>query len=230
MPHRIEIFRRDGLPGTPGGSCGQLEWTVIAVDGRSGLGSATKSHTREQHAVAELALSGEGIGDYIMSGMNTGTVVRFDRAKGFGFVTPDDGGEDLFLHASVLSDGDEELISGARVRYSTIPGNRGLRAIGVELLPASAPPVASAPAASAPREPATSNTSPASAASPAPTSAAPARRSGQDDMCDVLSPAEYAQEITDVLIDELPTITGAQISRIRERILTAAEARGWVDD
>jgi cold shock protein len=50
--------------------------------------------------------------------MATGTVKWFSDDKGFGFITPDDGGRDLFVHYSGISgDGYRSLAEGARVSY-----------------------------------------------------------------------------------------------------------------
>lgn len=62
-----------------------------------------------------------------------GTVARYDEERGFGFITPDDGGADLFVHVSVVR-GDEVLEEGDRVRYRVRQSDRGPQADGVELL------------------------------------------------------------------------------------------------
>jgi CspA family cold shock protein len=50
----------------------------------------------------------------------------FNPTKGFGFVTPDDGGEELFLHRSVLEQvGLRDLAEGTRVRVQTSQGTKG---------------------------------------------------------------------------------------------------------
>jgi cold shock CspA family protein len=60
------------------------------------------------------------------AGQASGTVKWFNAAKGFGFVMPDDGGEELFLHRSVLEQaGLSDLAEGTRVRVQTNEGKKG---------------------------------------------------------------------------------------------------------
>lgn len=59
-----------------------------------------------------------------------GTVARYDADRGFGFITPDDGGPDLFVHVSVVSGG--PLEAGDRVRFRLRQSDRGPQADDVE--------------------------------------------------------------------------------------------------
>ena len=67
--------------------------------------------------------------------MATGTVKWFNRARGFGYITPDDGGPDVFVrHTAItanLADGFRVLTEGARVRFVTGEGENGIEAIRV---------------------------------------------------------------------------------------------------
>src|SRR3954447_1081808 len=64
--------------------------------------------------------------------MPTGTVKWFNDDKGFGFITPDDPGADLFVHHSgINSDGFRTLRGGARVSYDSEAGPKGPKAVNV---------------------------------------------------------------------------------------------------
>ena len=64
--------------------------------------------------------------------MPTGTVKWFSDEKGFGFITPDDGSKDLFVHQSaIVGDGFRSLSEGAKVTYESEASDRGPRAVGV---------------------------------------------------------------------------------------------------
>lgn len=61
--------------------------------------------------------------------MATGTVKWFNESKGFGFITPDGGGKDLFAHFSqIQSSGFKTLQEGQKVEYVEAPGQKGPQA------------------------------------------------------------------------------------------------------
>jgi len=67
--------------------------------------------------------------------MATGTVKWFSDDNGYGFITPDDGGKDLFVHHSAIAgNGFESLAEGAKVSYDTEQGPEGPAAANVPLL------------------------------------------------------------------------------------------------
>jgi CspA family cold shock protein len=130
--------------------------------------------------------------------VGSGTVVRFNGTNGYGFITPDDGGDDVFLHASLLPDGYRESIPvGTRVEYQSVASDRGPKAVSVAIVR---------------RDP------------------APHAEDSDDQLCDVISAQEFAQKVTEVLIDVAPSITGAQITEVRARLLVFARQRGWVEN
>jgi len=63
-----------------------------------------------------------------------GTVSWYDEGKGFGFLTPDSGGDDVFVHARALGDGLTLLSEGDRVAYEVVRGDKGPQAREVHLV------------------------------------------------------------------------------------------------
>lgn len=67
--------------------------------------------------------------------MTTGKVKFFNSEKGFGFITPDDGSEGVFVHFSAIqSDGYKELKEGQKVSYEVKKGPKGLQAENVKVV------------------------------------------------------------------------------------------------
>ena len=67
--------------------------------------------------------------------MATGTVKWFSDDKGFGFITPDDGGRDLFVHfTGIVGDGYRSLAEGIKVSYEEEAGPKGPKAVNVTKL------------------------------------------------------------------------------------------------
>ncbi len=67
--------------------------------------------------------------------MATGTVKWFSADKGYGFITPDDAGKDLFVHHSAIQgNGFKSLAEGANVSYETEQGPKGPAAANVQTL------------------------------------------------------------------------------------------------
>ncbi|MBC8996828.1 cold-shock protein [Pseudomonas sp. N40(2020)] len=67
--------------------------------------------------------------------MATGTVKWFNDSKGFGFITPDDGGKDLFAHFSAIqSAGFKSLQEGQKVSFEVTQGPKGKQAENIQLI------------------------------------------------------------------------------------------------
>ncbi len=67
--------------------------------------------------------------------MATGSVKWFNDAKGFGFITPEDGGEDLFAHFSAIqSQGFKSLTEGQRVTFDVTNGPKGKQASNIQIV------------------------------------------------------------------------------------------------
>jgi len=139
----------------------------------------------------------------------TGRVLQFDQGRGYGFVAADDGGEDVFLHASVFEGDPSGLVPGMKVEFQVMAGDRGRKAFAVRLADDDSAPTALA------RQP-----SPSAQALPPPE---------EEQMCDVLSRAEFSQEITEILLHTAPALTGQQILEVRQGMMEFARKRGWVD-
>jgi CspA family cold shock protein len=67
--------------------------------------------------------------------MATGTVKWFNDSKGYGFITPDEGSKDLFVHFSnIAGDGFKSLSEGAKVEFDEREGQKGPEATNVVLV------------------------------------------------------------------------------------------------
>lgn len=133
--------------------------------------------------------------------MISGKIVRFDRSRGYGFIAPDHGGEDVFVHVRELDA--ENVATGTRVEFSVVDGERGLKAYAVRVL-GSEKGNGSAPAQ-------------------------PSGTVADDETCVVISVAEYGTLVTDVLLTVAPDLTGTQIVEVRRRLTEFARGHGWVD-
>jgi cold shock protein len=66
--------------------------------------------------------------------MATGTVKWFNDSKGYGFITPDEGGADLFVHfTAIAGSGFKSLAEGQKVEFETVEGPKGPQAANVEI-------------------------------------------------------------------------------------------------
>ena len=64
-----------------------------------------------------------------------GTVKWFSDEKGYGFISPDDGGEDLFVHyTGIAGDGFKTLEEGEKVTYEATQGRKGMQAVNVNIV------------------------------------------------------------------------------------------------
>ena len=182
--------------------------------------------------------------------MITGRVLQFDHVRGYGFVAPDDDGEDVFLHASVFDGDPDELVPGTKMEFNVMAGDRGRKAFAAhriddepehDLVPAPRPvsPPQSVPGPRpGPAFPPVSSPGPGPAPSPpaAQTSTAPAPHPPGHDQapddeqeCDVLSLAEFGHELTELLLSNVPSLTGRQVLKVRNSVLESARKHGWVD-
>lgn len=64
--------------------------------------------------------------------MATGTVKWFSNAKGYGFISPEEGGDDVFAHFSAITmEGYKTLKKGQMVEFESTPGPKGMHAVDI---------------------------------------------------------------------------------------------------
>ncbi|NGO71382.1 cold-shock protein [Streptomyces boncukensis] len=140
--------------------------------------------------------------------MVAGRVIRFDGARGYGFIAPDHGGEDVFLHANDLMMPESLVHSGVAVEFELEDGDRGLKASSVRLLEGAKAPAAPYVPSGVPRS----------------------ERDEDDPMCDVLSVSDYTRSVTELLLTAAPELTGQQILDIRRELVRFGKGHGWAED
>lgn len=146
--------------------------------------------------------------------MATGKVIRFDRFRGYGFIAPETGGEDVFLHANDLLVDENLIVPGATVEFTLEDGGRGLKASDVHLI----------------GSPARTADSPSSSSTlPRPAAQHPSGGEDDDGLVDVLSLSEFSNEITELLMRSVPSITAAQILQVRSGLVQFATGHGWIE-
>jgi cold shock CspA family protein len=138
--------------------------------------------------------------------MAIGRVVRFDEGRGYGFVAPEDGGDDVFVHANDLIDRGTRIATGTRIEFEVVDGERGPKAYNVRVLTNQPP--AEAPASNGQHQDDTHD---------------------GDDEIDVFSEAEFVREITELLLAAAPGLSGGDIRDLRGQLVEFARRHGWVD-
>lgn len=144
--------------------------------------------------------------------MVQGKVIRFDEVRGYGFVAPDTGGDDVFIHVNDLEFDKRHLAVGAVVEFEVEDGDRGLKASTVSLV-AQAPQTAAAAVGTG---------------LPAPAFLPPLPDAGSRPEGDAPSERELAVEVTEVLLAGVPTLTAEQVLATRGAFVAVARSHGWV--
>lgn len=135
--------------------------------------------------------------------MAVGRIVRFDEVRGYGFIAPSSGGEDVFVHLNDFAEQRHLVRPGITVEFEVEEGDRGLKASSVRIVN--------------------------QAGRTRPVTDQPAAAGDDDGMCDVLALSRFTSEITELLIRDVPSLTGGEIARLRERLADYAASHGWVD-
>jgi CspA family cold shock protein len=130
-------------------------------------------------------------------GVATGRVLRFDDVRGFGFIAPDSGSEDVFVHANDLSEDKSVFKPGTTVEFQIEEGDRGLKAVDVR------------------------RTGGRGAGGGRGGSGFGGGGGGGGGAV-----SGFGAELTEALLVEVPDLTGAQIVRIRQTVAEVARARG----
>ncbi|MCI3222075.1 cold shock domain-containing protein [Streptomyces sp. NP-1717] len=138
--------------------------------------------------------------------LHVGRVLRFDEVRGYGFIVPSEGDEDVFMHANDLLDEKYQYKAGSEVEYFLEVGDKGPKASQIRLVHA-----------------------------PAPQSQRGGSGGGQGQVdphgeySDVLSPVELRNELTEALLQADGTLTGDQIKRVRTSVIELARTHGWLE-
>jgi cold shock protein len=161
--------------------------------------------------------------------MLTGKVVQFDDTRGYGFIAPEKGGDDVFFHVNVLADDRYTCGPGLPVEFESTDSDRGPKAISVRIIEKR--PVSVVAASSAGTMAPVPRPAPP-ADSPAPTLTAATKRveDTEDELCDVLTASAFSHDLTDQMLDSIPTLTAAQIGALRKTFLAFAKKHNWVED
>jgi cold shock CspA family protein len=164
-----------------------------------------------------------------MGVVTQGEVIRFDQVKGYGFIAPTTGGEDVFLHVNDLLDDKHLIRPGAVVEFVLEPGERGPKASSVHVVRAAAP-VLVTPASVTPASVTPAAVAVAVAVAPRREGAVgsvPLGDSG-DELVEVLSRPEFTGELTEVLLRIEPALTGPQVLAVRDALSALAGKYGWI--
>ncbi|MFI6214131.1 cold-shock protein [Nocardia brasiliensis] len=132
--------------------------------------------------------------------VSIGKLVSFDSSRGFGFIRPEDGGPDVFVHVNDIGLDEDELRQGRVFEFDMTEGDRGPKAVNLTVV------------GGQPNPPALPHKS--------------KHRSNSGH----LTVAEHKRLITELLLDASPALTAGEILTIRDRLTAFAEQHGWLDN
>jgi cold shock protein len=154
--------------------------------------------------------------------MATGKVIRFDEVRGYGFIAPSNGGEDVFIHANEVTDRGLRVFPGTRVKFRVVEGDRGLKAYDVRIIEEDQP-AQSTPDTEAEELASHNGSHPAEVVTTEPVAAT------EDELFEVFAEREFVQQITDLLLATMPQLTGTAILELRSSLVQFARKNGWVE-
>lgn len=132
--------------------------------------------------------------------MSIGKLVSFDSSRGFGFIRPEDGGPDVFVHVNDIGLDEDELRQGRVFEFDVTEGDRGPKAINLALVGGATAPVVRH------------------------------KSKERDRFVGQLSAEEHRRLITELLLDASPALTAGEILTIRDRLTAFADEHGWLDN
>ncbi|WP_329031861.1 cold shock domain-containing protein [Streptomyces sp. NBC_01725] len=141
--------------------------------------------------------------------LQVGRVLRFDEVRGYGFIVPSEGDEDVFMHANDLLDEKYQYKAGSEVEYFLEMGDKGPKASQIRLVHAPAAPQGQRGASG--------------------TGQAQGQVDPHGEYSDVLSQVELRNELTEALLQADGTLTGDQIKRVRTSVIELARSHGWLE-
>ncbi|MGJ0120728.1 cold-shock protein [Williamsia sp. MIQD14] len=161
-----------------------------------------------------------------MSGSVTGKVVHYDANRGFGFLAPDSGGADVFLHINDIDIDEQALKPGAQVSFDVEATERGSKAVNLAVTGAGAD---AAPRGGR-RDDRERDTRGDHRNDRGDRTERAPRRTPRSTDAAVLDATTFVEELTEILLDASGDLTATQIIAIRGRVADFAVARGWVVD
>ncbi|MFD9721866.1 cold shock domain-containing protein [Streptomyces sp. NPDC059076] len=148
--------------------------------------------------------------------LTLGRVVRFDEIRGYGFIRPQEGGEDVFMHANDLLEEKYLFRAGSEVEFLLEEGDKGLKASDIRLVNQPAP------------EP---GLHPAAAAAALQNSAESVPGSAQvDEHVELLAVEDFRIDLTEALLADAESLTAEQLKAVRSCVVELVRKHGWIVD
>jgi cold shock protein len=143
--------------------------------------------------------------------MEIGKVIRFDDVRGYGFIAPNGGGEDVFVHVNDLAACGRVTV-GTRVSFQLAESDRGPKAYDVQLVE-DHPRVVTASAVGR----------------NGPVEQSVTRSEVDEELVEILRDQEFLQQVTELLLTTAPQLTGEVVIELRRSFLQFARQNGWVE-